>query len=365
MTITVPVALGARSYEVVVGSGLIAGAGQRIAALPKVSGAAIVTDTHVGPLHGAALADSLARSGLHAPVVTVPAGEAAKSFAGLEALVSALLDAGLDRAGVVVALGGGVVGDLAGFAAAILKRGIRIVQVPTTLLAQVDSSVGGKTAIDTPQGKNLVGAFHQPSLVLADTGVLATLPARELRAGYAEVVKYGLLGDAAFFAWLEENGAAILSGECAARDEAIAASVRAKAAIVARDETETGDRMLLNLGHTFAHALETEAGFGERLLHGEAVAIGCVLAFRLSERLGHCAAGTAGRVARHLASAGLPVSPAERGLAPDPERLLGHMAHDKKNTGRGLTFILARGIGEAFIARDVPAAAVATVLAAD
>ena len=353
-TITIPVALGSRSYDIRIGR-VLAEAGAAVAALgPKT--AAVVTDENVAPRHLDALADSLAAAGLRVVPIVLPAGEGTKSFAELERLLARLLDARIERRDVVVALGGGVIGDLAGFAAAVLRRGVRYVQVPTTLLAQVDSSVGGKTAIDVPQGKNLVGAFHQPSLVLADTAVLDTLPIREFRAGYAEVVKYGVINDPAFFAWLEQNRAAVFAGG-PARTRAVAESCAAKAAIVARDETETGERALLNLGHTFGHALEGAVGFeGGRLVHGEGVAIGMVLALQFSAVLGHAPAEAAVRVAAHLAAAGLPTRIADiPGEVAGTEALLDLMMQDKKVQGGRLTFILARGIGEAFVARDVPA----------
>jgi len=283
-----------------------------------------------------------------------------KSFAGLERLSGALLDMEIDRKGLVVALGGGVIGDLTGFAAGVLKRGVAFAQIPTTLLAQVDSSVGGKTAINAPQGKNLIGLFHQPRIVIADTSLLGTLPRRELLAGYAEVVKYGALGDVQFFEWLELKAAKALAGDEHAMVKAVAHSCRMKAEIVARDERETGDRALLNLGHTFGHAIETAEGFGG-LLHGEAVGVGLVLAFDLSARLGLCAPDDAARVRRHLAALGLPVAP-PAGL--DPRRLVALMAHDKKVRDGRIVFVLARGIGRAFVARDVPLDAVVELLAA-
>jgi 3-dehydroquinate synthase len=363
---TVRVALGQRSYDILIGPGLIAGAGRLVAErlAPRTCG--IVTDANVAKHHLQPLEASLSAAGLECRSVVLPAGEATKCFAELQGLSEQLLAMGLERRDAVVALGGGVIGDLAGFAAAILRRGMRFVQVPTSLLAQVDSSVGGKTGINTPQGKNLVGAFHQPSLVLADAEALATLPPRELRTGYAEVAKYGLLGDATFFAWLEANRPAIFAGDGSARAEAIEVSCRMKAAIVARDETETGDRMLLNLGHTFGHALEAWAGYSDRLLHGEAVAIGMCLAFEMSEELGLAPGGTAARVASHLREAGLPTRVADvpgRGQdRPTVEELLALMAQDKKVSAGRMTFILAHGIGEAFITRDVEPARLAAFL---
>jgi 3-dehydroquinate synthase len=358
VTQTVPVGVAGRPYDVLIGPGLIARAGTLIAPLLKRARLVVVMDETVSALHGPGLAASLANAGVAFHPVVIAPGEAAKSFAGLEALCDALLALELDRGDLVGAFGGGVVGDLAGFAAAILKRGIDLVQLPTTLLAQVDSSVGGKTAIDTPRGKNLIGAFHQPRLVLADLGVLASLPRRELVCGYAEVIKYGLLGDAAFFEWLEANGASVLALDDAALAHAVRRSVEMKAQIVAEDERETGRRALLNLGHTFAHALEAETGFGEALKHGEAVGIGMALAFRFSVRLGHCPGQDAERAARALAAAGLPTRLADLSGHPfRADRLVAHMAQDKKAEGGALTFILARRLGEAFVARGVDAAA--------
>ena len=355
---TVPVALGPRSYDILIGPGLIARAGTLIAERLGARACAIITDAHVAAHHLAPLEAAIGGHIRHARTLQMPTGETTKSFSHLQTVCEGLLDAGLERKDVVIALGGGVIGDLTGFAAAILRRGIRFVQIPTSLLAQVDSSVGGKTGINTRHGKNLVGAFHQPSLVLADTDVLRTLPGRELRAGYAEVVKYGLLGDAAFFDWLQQGGAAaLLAGDEPARIRAIEISCRMKADIVARDETETGDRMLLNLGHTFGHALEAWAGFSDRLLHGEAVAIGMCLAFEISEQLGHAAAGTAQTVREHIAAVGLPSQISEiPGLGqsrPTVRQLMDLMAQDKKVSAGRMTFILANGIGRAFITRDV------------
>jgi 3-dehydroquinate synthase len=319
---------------------------------------AVVVDETVATLHGERLMASLAGAGLKASLVPIAPGEASKSFAGLEALLDRLLTLGLDRGDLVTAFGGGVVGDLAGFAAAIYKRGIDFVQIPTTLLAQVDSSVGGKTAIDTPYGKNLVGAFHQPRLVLADLDLLATLPDREMACGYAEVIKYGMLGDAAFFGWLEANGAAVLAREPHALTQAIGRSVEMKAAIVEEDEREQGRRALLNLGHTFGHALETELGFGDALLHGEAVALGCAMAFRFSAAQGLLAPADANRVEAALAAAGLAVRLAQiKNSRFKADALLEHMVQDKKAEGGRPTLILARRIGEAFVAKDVDPAA--------
>jgi 3-dehydroquinate synthase len=354
MTLTVPVAVAGRPYDVLIGPGLIDQSGALIRPLLKRARLAVVMDETVSALHGARLAAALAAAGIEAHPVVVEPGEEAKSFAGLEALCDALLALELERGDLVAAFGGGVVGDLAGFAAAILKRGIDFVQIPTTLLAQVDSSVGGKTAIDTPRGKNLIGAFHQPRLVLADLGVLATLPRRELVCGYAEVIKYGLLGDFAFFEWLEANAPGVLALEPALLAEAVRRSVEMKAEIVAEDEREAGRRALLNLGHTFAHALEAETGFGEALKHGEAVGLGCALAFRFSERLGLCPGQDAARATRALDAAGLPTRLDQLAGGPfHAPALIAHMAQDKKAEGGQLTFILARGLGQAFVAKGV------------
>lgn len=359
-----PVALGERTYDVMIGPDLIARAGDLIAARLPGAKCGIVTDTNVAWHHLAALERGLQPAVKLAGSLVLPAGEATKSFRELGPLCERLLELGLERGDLVVAFGGGVIGDLAGFAAGVLRRGVRFVQIPTTLLAQVDSSVGGKTGINTPQGKNLVGVFHQPSLVLADTGALATLPAREMRAGYAEVAKYGLLGDAAFFAWLEKNWQGVFALEREALEYAVETSVQAKAAIVARDEHETGDRALLNLGHTFGHALEAWTGYSSRLLHGEGVSIGMALALRFSEELGLCAAGTAERGAAHLRAVGLPTRigdiPGGKADADDLVRLMGQ---DKKVRQGKATFILVRGIGEAFITQDVDPARVRDFLA--
>ncbi|MDP1632299.1 MAG: 3-dehydroquinate synthase [Caulobacter sp.] len=351
---TIPVGLGARSYDVLVGPGLIDRAGEHIAPFLPARRTTIVTDSNVGAHHGERLAVSLEQADVAVDVITVPAGEESKSFAGLADLSDRLLALELDRGDVIIAFGGGVVGDLAGFAASIYKRGIDFIQVPTSLLAQVDSSVGGKTAIDTSRGKNLIGAFHQPRLVLADLDILATLPDREMACGYAEVIKYGMLGDETFFAWLETNGADVLARDTAALAQAVGRSVEMKAEIVAEDETEKGRRALLNLGHTFAHALEAETGYGETLKHGEAVAAGCGLAFRFSVALGHCPPADADRVARALKAAGLPGGMADvPGYPFNADRLIHHMAQDKKAQAGALTFILARRIGEAFTAKGV------------
>lgn len=359
MTRRIPVGLGQRAYEVLVGDGLLDAAGEHIGPFLKRGRTAIVSDETVWRLHGPRLTTALARAGIAAQPVIVPPGEQTKSFEGLADVTDRLLALELDRGDVITAFGGGVVGDLAGFAAAIYKRGIDFVQIPTTLLAQVDSSVGGKTAIDTPRGKNLVGAFHQPRLVLADLSVLATLPDREMRAGYAEIIKYGLLGDRTFFEWLEANDRAVLAREPAALIQAVARSVEMKAEIVAEDEREQGRRALLNLGHTFGHALEAETGYGAALLHGEAVGVGQALAFRFSAAQGLCNGQDAERAVRAVAASGLPVRLAEVPGHPfDAARLVAHMGQDKKAEGGALTFILARAIGDAFVARDVDAEAV-------
>jgi 3-dehydroquinate synthase len=359
---TVPVPLGERAYDILVGRGLIDGAGARIAAL-GARAAAIVSDESVAPLYAERLAASLGASGLRTAILTVPPGEGSKSYGTLAQVCDGILAARIERGDLVIALGGGVVGDLSGFAAAIVRRGVRFVQVPTTLLAQVDSSVGGKTGINSRHGKNLVGAFHQPSLVLADTGVLDTLPPREMRAGYAEVVKYGLVDDHGFFEWCEANWRAIFAGE-PERDHAVAQSCRAKAAVVVRDEREEGERALLNLGHTFAHALERVTGYDSaRLVHGEAVAIGLALAFRFSVRLGLCPGQDAGRVSVHLDTAGLPTRLAQvPGGCGSADDLFDAMRQDKKVKEGALTFILARGIGRSFIAHGVEPEAVRSFL---
>jgi 3-dehydroquinate synthase len=358
----VNVALGARSYDIIIGRGRLASLGEKIAALRPGAKAAIVSDEIVARHHLAATEAALAAAGIGTTAVTVPAGESSKSFAMLERVCEALIAARIERADVVVALGGGVIGDLAGLAAALVRRGLDYVQVPTTLLAQVDSSVGGKTAIDSTHGKNLIGAFHQPVLVLADTALLDTLPERQFRAGYAEVVKYGLLGDPGFFAWLEANWRELFAGG-AAREHAIAVSCRMKAAIVARDEREHGERALLNLGHTFGHALEAAAGFSDRLLHGEAIALGMTLAFAFSAKRGLLPRSEAERVERHLAAVGLPTHLSSvRGGPPDADRLMELIAQDKKVKRGRLTFILARAVGASFVAPDVDAAEVRAFL---
>ncbi|HLY05573.1 MAG TPA: 3-dehydroquinate synthase [Rhizomicrobium sp.] len=362
MSERIPVALGERSYTIHVGSGLLARAGEFLAPLAR-GVVPVVTDAHVAPLYLESCAASLRQAGLTpAPVVLDP-GESTKSFSNLERLLDILLDSGIDRGGLIVALGGGVTGDITGFAAGVLKRGVAYAQVPTTLLAQVDSSVGGKTAINTRQGKNLVGLFHQPAIVIADTDLPCSLRRRELAAGYAEVAKYGALGDARFFSWLEENARDALADDPEKRVYMVAHSCRMKAEIVGRDERESGDRALLNLGHTFAHALEAATGYSERLLHGEAVAIGMVLAFRLSANLGFSPVSDVERLRKHLEDISLPVDLADiPGERPGPETMLGHMTHDKKMKNGRLAFVLVRGLGQAFVSDDVPIDAVRAVL---
>jgi len=362
VTTTVPVSGGDfRPYDVVVGRGLLAGLGERVAPLAR-GRTVVITDETVGRLHGKAALASLKAAGAPGRLLTVPPGEGSKSFAELERVIDRMLAFQLDRTDVVVALGGGVVGDLAGLAAALFMRGIDFVQVPTTLLAQVDSSVGGKTAIDTPRGKNLVGAFHQPRLVVADIDVLATLPERQVRSGWAEVLKHGLICDAGFFDWLAGEGATGATGDPGALERAVVRSVEIKSAIVGEDEKEAGRRALLNLGHTFGHAIEAELGFDEtKLTHGEAVALGCALAFRFSVGQGLCPAGEAERAEAVIAAAGLPTRLAQAG-AFRGAALVKRMAGDKKAEGGRLTLILARRIGEAFVARDVDAAAVSAFL---
>ena len=350
----ITVELGARSYAIKIGPGLLARAGGIVAPLLKRPKTVIVTDENVARLHLERLEAALRESGIDAASIVVPAGERSKSFDVLADVCEQLLTAGVERQDTIIAFGGGVVGDLAGFAAAVLRRGIEFIQIPTSLLAQVDSSVGGKTGINTASGKNLIGAFHQPVLVLADIDVLDTLPERELKAGYAEVAKYGLIGDAGFYGWLEANAGALFAGDPAARIKAVDASCRAKADLVAKDEREAGARALLNLGHTFGHALEAATGYSGRLLHGEGVAIGTVLAYELSERLGHCPEGTAARVAGHFAGHGLPARLSDiSGTLPGADELLRLMYQDKKTVAGKLVFVLTRGIGEAFIAHDV------------
>ncbi|WP_193174704.1 3-dehydroquinate synthase [Oricola nitratireducens] len=360
---TVNVALGDRAYDILIGPGLLAEAGRHVAAVLPGTRAAIVTDENVARHHLATVRESLKEAGIEATEIIVAPGEPSKRFETLQDVVYRILDARLERGDVVIALGGGVIGDLAGFAAAIVRRGMNFVQMPTTLLAQVDSSVGGKTGINAPHGKNLIGAFYQPRLVLADTGALDTLPAREFRAGYAEVVKYGLIDRQDFFSWLEENWPKIEAGG-PERIHAIAESCRAKAAVVARDEREAGDRALLNLGHTFGHALEAAAKYDpEILVHGEGVAIGMVLAHEFSARMNLASPDDARRVAAHLETAGLPTNlNAMKAQLRDADTMLGFIAQDKKVTRGALNFILTHGIGQAFIARDVPASEVRSFL---
>jgi 3-dehydroquinate synthase len=366
MTATVRVGLGERAYDVAIGPGLLDQAGDRIAPLLKARRTAIVSDETVWALHGPRLTASLDRVGISWSEILVAPGEQSKSFEILADVSDRLLALELDRGDLIIAFGGGVVGDLAGFAASIYKRGIDFVQIPTTLLAQVDSSVGGKTAIDTPRGKNLIGAFHQPRLVLADLDVLATLSDREMRAGYAEVIKYGLLGDFAFFEWLEANAAAVLAREPQALAHAVARSVEMKAEIVAEDEKEAGRRALLNLGHTFGHALEAETGYGEALLHGEAVGAGMALAFRFSAGQGLCPSQDARRAQAAIAASGLPIDMSQVSAQPfDAAKLVRHMGQDKKAEGGRLTFILARALGDAFVAKDVSSQAVFDFLIAE
>jgi len=359
------VELNARGYDILVGPGLIARAGEEVRPLMRRKQAVIVTDEIVAQHHLAGLEASLANARIASHTVMLPPGEGTKDFAHFGRLVDEILALGIERGTMLVALGGGVVGDIAGFAAATLLRGIDFVQIPTTLLAQVDSSVGGKTAINTAAGKNLLGAFYQPRLVLADTITLGTLPRRELCAGYAEIVKYGLIRDAEFFDWLEAKGDAVCDLEPAALTHAICVSCHMKAAIVAADERESGERELLNFGHTFGHALEAETGFGDRLLHGEAVALGMVLAFDFAVQLGFASGQDAHRVRRHLAQSGLPTALGEIELSGrDADRLLAHMGKDKKVRDGRITLILPRQIGDAFVTREVPADKLRAFLAA-
>jgi 3-dehydroquinate synthase len=350
----VPVDLGPRSYDILIGRDIVDSAGAEIAARLPGARVAIVTDETVARLHLGRLTASLSAAGIDHTTITVKPGEESKSFDTLARVTDAIVGARIERRDAVVALGGGVVGDLAGFAAAIVRRGVRIVQIPTTLLAQVDSSVGGKTAINSRHGKNLIGAFHQPSLVLADAGILDSLPPRIFNAGYAEVAKLGLIGDAPFFAWLEDNWRAVAAG-WPEREHAIAVACRGKAATVVADEREeTGVRALLNLGHTFGHALEAATGYSDRLLHGEAVSIGCALAFRYSERAGLSPPEDTRRAIAHFAEVGLPTRIADiPGPRLDADTLMHHIAQDKKVSRGRLTFILVRGIGKAFVAADV------------
>ncbi|MDB6181530.1 3-dehydroquinate synthase [Paracoccus fistulariae] len=352
--VSVHVPLGARAYDVRIGAGLIRDAGREIAPFLRRPRVAIVTDETVAALHLQQLQQALTAQGISSEALTLPTGESTKSWPHLTRTVEWLLEQRVERDDIVLAFGGGVIGDLLGFAAAILRRGVRFVQIPTTLLAQVDSSVGGKTGINSAQGKNLIGAFHQPVLVLADISVLDSLRPRDFLAGYGEVAKYGLLGDADFFEWLEENGPR-LRDDMALRQQAVKHSVAMKAGIVTRDETEQGERALLNLGHTFGHALEAATGYSDRLLHGEGVAIGCALAFDLSARMGLCSQEAPSRVLAHLRQMGMPAALRDiPGELPDDEALITLMGQDKKVVDGRLRFVLARGIGQAFISDDVP-----------
>lgn len=359
----IPVALGERSYDILVAEGALDHAAAHLGGFARGGQMVAITDENVARTQLPRLENALAAGGIRIEPIILPPGEGTKSWEVLEVLIDRLLDLGVERSDHIVALGGGVVGDLVGFAAAILKRGCQFIQIPTTLLAQVDSSVGGKTAINTGAGKNLVGAFHQPAFVLIDPSSLDSLPAREVRAGYAEVVKYGLIDDADFFAWCEEHGPALIAGDMAARTTAIEKSVKAKASIVADDERETsGRRALLNLGHTFGHALEAETGFSDTLLHGEGVAAGMALAFRFSARQGLCSPQDAARVAAHLQAVGLPHDLASAHVSASGKRLVGHMLHDKKMAAGKLPFLLARGIGQTYLAKDVDLAQVEAFL---
>ncbi len=360
---TIPVDLGERGYDIIIGEKLLEQSGRYLSDLLERPRTMIVTDEKVDTLHGQTLARALESAGIEFDKTILPQGEEAKSWEQLEKLIDALLEAKVERGDTILAFGGGVVGDVAGFAAAVLRRGISFVQIPTTLLAQVDSSVGGKTGINTRQGKNLVGAFHQPRLVLADISLLQTLDDRQLRAGYAEVAKCGLIGGAEFFAWLEENADRLFAGDIAVRAHAVEESCLAKARIVALDEKEAGARALLNLGHTFAHALERVAGYGE-LLHGEAVSIGTVMAFDLSVRLGLCPAPDATRVRGHLSKLGLPVSAMGigGGRADIVDKIIAAINQDKKVAGGKPSLVLARGIGDAFLSRDVDVEEISTVI---
>jgi 3-dehydroquinate synthase len=359
----VQVALGDRSYTIHIRDGLLADAGSLLAPYARAGRVVTISDQNVWMAQGDRFGDGLKAAGLTCETIVLPPGEGTKSWATLESLIDRLLALGIERSDHIVAFGGGVIGDLVGFAAAIVNRGCGFVQIPTTLLAQVDSSVGGKTAINVAAGKNLVGAFHQPAAVLIDPACLDTLGSREVRAGYAEVVKYGLINDPAFFDWCEANAAALFAGDPAARHHAILASVTAKAAIVGADERETkGQRALLNLGHTFGHALEAETGFSERLLHGEAVAAGMGLAFAFSARQGLCDAGDAARVKDHISASGLPADSVQAHVSASGKRLVEHMMHDKKKSGGRIPFILARGIGQAYVDKDVALADVEAFL---
>jgi 3-dehydroquinate synthase len=362
----ITVDLADRPYDIQVGAGFLRRAGETLAPYARNGRLLIVTDSQVEQLVWPVLSKSLSDAGLASDIFTLPAGEGAKSWTQLEMLTDWLLDNHVERSDHIVAFGGGVVGDITGFAAHILKRGCGFIQIPTTLLAQVDSSVGGKTAINSRAGKNLVGAFHQPALVLIDPDVLATLPTRQLAAGFAEVIKYGLIDDAAFFDYLDTNLDAFFTGDADVREYAIIHSVKSKARIVAADEKElNGTRALLNLGHTFGHALEAQTGFSDILLHGQGVAAGMALAFRYSARLGLCSNSDAGRVAAVLKRAGLPTTLQQAHAVASGEALVGHMLHDKKMAGGTLPFLLARGIGQAFLSKDVDLADIAAFLDAE
>jgi 3-dehydroquinate synthase len=363
---TIPVKLGQHSYDIIVENGLINRCAPWLDGRTRAGRIVVVTDQNVAKLQLPRLVTALQAGGIEAETIILPPGEATKSWTQLAALTDQLLALGVERSDHIIAFGGGVIGDLVGFAAAILKRGCKFIQIPTTLLAQVDSSVGGKTAINSNAGKNLIGAFHQPALVLIDPEMLDTLPARELSAGYAEVVKYGLINDFAFFEWCEVHGRTLIDGDADARTYAIATSVRAKAAIVEADERETLDlRALLNLGHTFGHALEAETGYSDKLLHGEAVAAGMAIAFRFSVARGLCAGQDSDRVSRHLKSAGLPTSAAAAGVTASGQALAAHMAHDKKGKDGKIPFLLARGIGQTYLDKSVTLYEVAAFLQSD
>ena len=354
MTRLVKVALGERSYDIAIGDGLLKESGHYIRPLLLMPRCVVITDSNVAPIHLRPLQESLGAAGIATAEVVLQAGEQTKCFAELEALLDLLLSQDVDRKTTLVALGGGVIGDLVGVTASLLLRGVDFIQMPTTLLAQVDSSVGGKTAINTKHGKNLVGSFYQPRLVLADVGALNTLSRRELLAGYAETVKYGLVDDPAFFGWCESNGRAVVDGQAEALTYAVETSCRAKARIVAADEREAGQRALLNLGHTFGHAFESALGYGTGLLHGEAVAIGCCLAYELSSQLGLCPKAEATRVKRHFMEVGLPTNLPAASASWNADQLIDLMLKDKKASVGRHVFILARGIGQSFVATDVP-----------
>jgi len=365
MTQLVHVPLGDRAYDIHIDRDLMGQAGALIGPILQRAKVAIVTDGNVAPLHLNRLTEALQSAGIAHAALILPAGEATKSWPYLSKTIDFFLNNKIERRDVVIALGGGVIGDLVGFAAAILRRGVRFVQIPTSLLAQVDSSVGGKTGINAAQGKNLIGAFHQPSLVLADIDVLDTLAPRDFLAGCGEVVKYGLLGNEQFFEWLEQNGLALIAGDPVARSEAVRVSCQMKADIVARDETEQGDRALLNLGHTFCHALEAATGYSDRLLHGEGVAIGCALAFETSARLGLCAQEAPSRVRAHLKAMGMKTDISDIDAAmPDPAALFALMGQDKKVVAGQLNFVMARDIGQAFVTADVSESVILSVLQA-